>query len=186
LRDLFVFYGKKNEVGRTVTESSKMFEVLKSLKITGCSASWRKASPFAAPRAIFRRVNHGKVAKYSEKWTKKNILVTHYKPQNSMIKKTSNILVYEIDYTHRIDTGYIISPGWLIRHGSRMRRNWIINMAFCVYVIWEQLRLLFGEVEPRIQYSLSTLICNFCCFGRMDFCVVGTYPTEKNIASILN
>jgi len=36
-----------------------MFEALKSLKITGCSASWRKAKPFAAPTAIFILVDHG-------------------------------------------------------------------------------------------------------------------------------
>jgi hypothetical protein len=42
---------------------------------------------------------------------KKKYISDSLQPQNSMIKKTSNILDYEIDYTHRIDTGYIISPG---------------------------------------------------------------------------
>lgn len=44
------------------TESSNIFGVLKSLYITSLSASWRKASPLAAPNAIFILVDHGNVA----------------------------------------------------------------------------------------------------------------------------
>lgn len=50
-----------------LTESSKMFEALKSLYITGFAASWRKARPLAAPRAIFIRVDHGSDTEYPEK-----------------------------------------------------------------------------------------------------------------------
>lgn len=41
-----------------------MFDDLKSLYITGLSASCRKANPFAAPKAIFILVDHGKVVEY--------------------------------------------------------------------------------------------------------------------------
>lgn len=41
------------------TESSRMLEVLKSLYMTGFSAPCRKASPLAAPIAIFNLVPHG-------------------------------------------------------------------------------------------------------------------------------
>lgn len=41
-----------------------MLEALKSLYITGFSDSWRKARPFAAPRAIFILVDHGSDAEY--------------------------------------------------------------------------------------------------------------------------
>lgn len=50
-----------------LTESSKMFEALKSLYITGFSASWRKATPFAAPTAIFILVDHGSDTEYPVK-----------------------------------------------------------------------------------------------------------------------
>lgn len=41
-----------------------MFEALKSLYITGFSASWRKAKPLAAPSAIFILVDHGRETEY--------------------------------------------------------------------------------------------------------------------------
>ena len=47
-----------------LTESNKMFEALKSLYITGFSASCRKARPFAAPRAIFILVDQGNETEY--------------------------------------------------------------------------------------------------------------------------
>lgn len=47
-----------------LTESNRMFEVLKSRYITGLSSSCRKASPLAAPNAIFILVDHGKAAAY--------------------------------------------------------------------------------------------------------------------------
>lgn len=47
-----------------LTESNKMFEALKSLYMTGFSASWRKARPFAAPTAIFILVDHGNDTEY--------------------------------------------------------------------------------------------------------------------------
>jgi hypothetical protein len=47
-----------------ITESNKTFEALKSRYMTGFSSSWRKASPFAAPTAIFSLVNQGKAAEY--------------------------------------------------------------------------------------------------------------------------
>lgn len=43
-----------------------MFEALKSLYMTGFSASWRKASPFAAPMAIFILVDHGREIEYPD------------------------------------------------------------------------------------------------------------------------
>lgn len=45
-----------------ITESSKIFEALKSRYMTGLSSSCRKVSPFAAPTAICNLLNHGNVA----------------------------------------------------------------------------------------------------------------------------
>lgn len=45
----------------SLTESSKMFEVLKSRYITLTSSLWRNSKPFAAPRAIFMRSFHERV-----------------------------------------------------------------------------------------------------------------------------
>jgi hypothetical protein len=44
-----------------MTESSKMLDVLKSRYMTGFSAPCKKASPLAAPIAIFILVPHGNV-----------------------------------------------------------------------------------------------------------------------------
>lgn len=49
---------------KLLTESNKIFEALKSRYMTGFSASWRKARPFAAPSAIFIRVDHGSDTEY--------------------------------------------------------------------------------------------------------------------------
>ena len=59
---------------KKLTESSKMLEALKSRYITGFSASWRKARPFAAPSAIFILVDHGSDTEYPE--IKNNILIS--------------------------------------------------------------------------------------------------------------
>lgn len=53
---------------RMLTESSKMFDALKSRYITGFFASWRKASPLAAPKAIFILIDHGSETENPEKF----------------------------------------------------------------------------------------------------------------------
>lgn len=53
-----------------------MLEVLKSLYITGLSALWRKARPFAAPSAIIILVDHDNGALVSE-YLKKALQVSY-------------------------------------------------------------------------------------------------------------
>lgn len=62
--DLWSLWIKQKGKRKEHTESSKIFEALKSLYITGLSASWRNAKPLAAPNAIFILVDHGIVAEY--------------------------------------------------------------------------------------------------------------------------
>lgn len=52
-----------------LTMSRRMLEVLKSRYMTGFFASWRKASPFAAPNAIFILIAHERGSNTSTKDT---------------------------------------------------------------------------------------------------------------------
>lgn len=58
-----------------------MFEALKSLYMTGFSASWRKARPLAAPIAIFILVDHGRETEYpapNERVHESRLLFLHF------------------------------------------------------------------------------------------------------------
>ncbi len=65
---------KKQDIGKKCysTESSRIFDVLKSLQIIGLSALWRQANPLAAPNAIDILVAHDSGVAVPEKKNEKH------------------------------------------------------------------------------------------------------------------
>jgi hypothetical protein len=71
-----------------LTESRRIFEVLKSLYITGLSEPWRKAKPLAAPSAMLILVDHERGSVVSEQM--------HYQRLSDDVTKYSNLCRYTI------------------------------------------------------------------------------------------